>query len=246
MAEQVRLQKILAEAGLGSRRDMETLIQTGDVTINGKVAKLGDKADINKDHIKVGGKLLHKPARHVVIALYKPRGVMTQPPPDAPDKGRVPTILDMIPRIKEKVKPIGRLDTDAEGIILLTNDGELLQRLIKPTFEIEKTYFVKIDGHMDEMKIKRLTYGVKIEGVKTRPAEVSVKRELLGKTWIQIKTTDARNRHIRKMMEAIGRPVDKVRRESFAGITLQGLIREQYRYLTSDEIKKLRSLVGLS
>ncbi len=242
---EIRLQKILAETGMGSRRDMELLIKSGDVTINGKVAKVGDKADPDRDHIKVSGKLLKKAARPVVVAIYKPRGVMTQAPSDAENKERVPTVLLMMPKIKEKVRPIGRLDTDAEGIFLLTNDGELLQRLIKPQFEVEKIYSIKIDGHLDDTKIRRLTHGIKVEGVKSRPAQVTVERVLEGKTWIELKTTEPRNRHIRKMLEAIGRPVDKVRRISFAGISLKGLVRGQYRYLSSEELSTVRKQVGL-
>ncbi|MBS1984688.1 MAG: rRNA pseudouridine synthase [Bdellovibrionales bacterium] len=241
--EAIRLQKILADAGLASRRDCEELIRMGEVTVNGKVAKVGDKAIPGKDHIKVSGKLMKEPPRRVVVALFKPRGVMTLPPPDK--DARVDTVVDLIPKIKERVKPIGRLDTDAEGMILLTNDNELALRLNKATFEVEKVYAVKMDGHVDVTKVRRLMHGVRVEGQKTKPAQVRVLRELEGKTWLEITTTEVRNRHIRKMFEAIGRPVDKVRRESFAGISLKSLVRNQYRYLTHEECETLRKLVGL-
>lgn len=244
MEDGVRLQKILADAGIASRREAERMIKDGEVTVNGKVAKVGDKAVPGEDHIKVRGKLLRAAPNRVVVVIYKPRGVLTHKPTDA--ESHVDTVLDLMPRIKEKVRPVGRLDSDAEGVLLLTNDGELGLRLAKPSFEVEKVFSVKIDGHLDAMKIKRLTHGVKVEGVKTKPTEVEVSRGSEGKEWIRIKTTEARNRHIRKMFEAIGRPVDKVRRESFAGISLKGLVRGQYRYLTEEEVTKLRRLVGLA
>lgn len=245
MKDPQRLQKILAEAGYGSRRACEELIELGDVTINGRVAKLGDKADPEMDHIKVNGKLMKAAAAKVVVVMFKPRGMITHPPATDDPEVRAPTILDAIPRIKERVKPVGRLDSDAEGLMLLTNDTELLTRLTKPSFEIEKKFIVKVDGHLDPGRVRRLTHGVEVEGKRTKPCTVTVRSSSEGKGWVEVITTEPRNRHIRKMFEAVGRPVDKVRRESYAGITLKGLVRGQYRYLTDAEFAKLRELVGM-
>jgi pseudouridine synthase len=144
------------------------------------------------------------------------------------------------------VFPIGRLDTDAEGILLLTNDGELAQRLNKPKYEVPKVFLVKIDGHLDEKKIKRLQFGIKIEDFKTRPIQVEKIKETAGKQWLKVTVTDTQNRIIRKVFENVGRPVDKVMRESFGPISTEGMVRGQYRYLSPQEVSKLRNFVGMS
>jgi 23S rRNA pseudouridine2605 synthase len=244
-SEAIRIQKILADAGVASRRECEEIVRDGDVTINGKVAQLGDKAVVGKDHIKLRGRLLQlKVARKVVVVFFKPRGLLTHAPGDVDTE--IETVLHHIPRIREKVMPIGRLDKDAEGVVLLTNDGELAARLNKKEFEVEKVYSVKIDGQLDEKRLRRLASGIEVEGHRTKPAEVSLSRASEGKSWILIRTTEVRNRAIRGMFEGVGRPVDKVRREAFAGVTLKGLVRGQYRYLTPDEVLRLQSLVGLA
>ena len=240
-----RLQKIIAAAGFGSRRESETMIAMGEITINGRIAKLGDKADLAKDHIKIRGKLLQsKGPERVVVAIYKPRGILSQKPAEATnDQG---TVFDLMVRIKERVFPVGRLDSDTEGLLLLTNDGELAQRLNKAKYEVPKTYTVKIDGHLDSLKIKRLEHGLKIEGERLKAFTVESIKRSDGKEWLKVSTTDPRNRVVRHAMEGVGRPVDKVRRESFAGISLKGMARAQYRYLSPEEVRKLREWVGLS
>lgn len=219
------------------------MIANGEVTINGRIAQLGDRAVPGKDHIKVRGKLLLKSPDRVVIALFKPKDIMSMRPQEQViEKG---TVFDLIPRVKEKVMPVGRLDTDTEGLILLTNDGELAQRLNKGKFEVPKMFTVKIDGQLDPKKIRRLEAGIRVEGEKLKPFSIKAIKESEGKQWLQIGTTDPRNRIVRKAMEAVGHPVDKLRRDSFAGISLKGMIRGQYRYLEPEELKKLRSWVGL-
>lgn len=243
MSEAVRVQKILADAGLGSRREAEKWIALGEVTINGKIAKLGDKAFPGKDHIKLRGKLLFKSPNKVVVALFKPRLILSNRPVD--QLHMQGTIFDLIEKIKEKVMPVGRLDTDAEGLILMTNDGDLAQRLNKAKYEVPKTFTVKIDGHLEEKKIRRLEAGLMIEGERLSPVTVvSIKRSE-GKEWLKVTTTDPRNRIVRKAFEGVGHPVDKVRRDSFGGIELGKMVSGQYRYLTSDEVRKLRVWVGL-
>lgn len=243
MSEAVRVQKILAEAGYGSRREAEKWIALGEVTINGKIARLGDRAVPGKDHIKLRGKLLFKNPNKVVVALYKPRLILSNRPVEQMQEQG--TVFDLIERIKEKVMPIGRLDSDTEGLILLTNDGELAQRLNKGKFEVPKTYTVKIDGHLEAKKIRRLEAGLRIEGEKLRPMTVQSIKRNEGKEWLEVVTTDPRNRIVRKAFEGVGHPVDKVRRESFGGIELGKMIRGQYRYLSTEEVRKLRDWVGL-
>lgn len=244
-SEKQRLQKILAQFGFASRRGSEEMIRNGEVTINGKIAKLGDKASLS-DHIKVNGKLIRAKSspNSVVVALFKPRGVLSVRPQDQIiERG---TIFELIPKVKEKVFPIGKLDSDCEGIILLTNDGDLCERLNKSKFEVPKVYRIKIDGHLDPKKIKRLESGrMSIEGRKVKSAKISGLRESEGKQWLLIETTESQNRIVRKMIESVGHPIDKLCREQFASIKLGAMQRGEYRYLTQKEINRLKEQVGL-
>ena len=241
----VRLQKILADHGIASRRECERIIKSGEVTINGRIAKVGDKANPHKDHIKLRGKLLQtSKLRILVVAVFKPRDVLSQRSDDATaEKG---TVFDLIPFVKERLQPIGRLDKDAEGILLLTNDGELSHRLLLGKYEIPKVYTVKMEGHLDEVRLRRLTHGVNVEDTKSRPMTVEVGKKSEGKEWVRVTTTEVRNRMVRKAFEAVGRPLDKIRRDSFAGISLRGLTRGQARLLTPEEVLSLRKWVGLA
>jgi len=241
----IRLQKLLSDHGLASRREAERMVAAGEVTVNGKVAKVGDKAIPGKDHVKVRGKLLHieKGPETVVIALFKPRDMLSQRSDSATaEKG---TIFDLLPRERRKVLPVGRLDKDAEGIILLTNNGDLMNRLLSAKYEVPKVYSVKIDGHLDASRIRRLGFGVKIEDKKTKPFTVEVTRGSDGKEWVRVTTTETRNRIVRLAFESVGRPVDKLRRDSFAGINLRGLQRGDFRYLSLPEVMDLKKWVGL-
>lgn len=241
----VRLQKILSQMGLGSRREAETWIQNGEVTLNGQIAKLGDQAIPGVDHVKVRGKLIQwqKSPRKVVVAVYKPRGLLCDRPVDQIiDRD---TIYDLIRTVKERVYPIGRLDSDTEGLMLLTNHGDLKARMTKSKYEIERRYMVKVDGHMIEKKLRRLNYGVPVEGKKVALKEIRFTRQLDGKEWLVAITTEPQNRMIRKIFEAVGHPVDKVRLESVGPISIKGLKRGEFRYLSPEEIETLEELVGL-
>lgn len=246
-----RVQKIIAEAGLASRREAEEWIKAKEVTINGKIATLGDKAMPGRDHIKVRGKLIHFDSKRVVIAFYKPRGVLSHKiiDPNETQTTRgvdVGTVFEFLRGIKERVFPIGQLDKDAEGLVLLTNDGELAQRLNQDRFEVPKVYKVKIDGHLDEKRVKRLSGRFKVEEKSLKVLDLKPLKELDGKQWVRLKTTNTQNRLVRKMFEAVGRPVDKVRRMSFAGISINGLDRGAFRYLDEEEVLSLYKFVGLS
>jgi 23S rRNA pseudouridine2605 synthase len=242
--EPICLQKLLADYGLASRREAEEWIVLGDITVNGKVAELGMKVIPGKDHIKVRGKLLQQAPEKVVIALFKPRGILPQRPADQMIERD--TIFDLIPKVKEKVMPIGRLDTDAEGLILLTNDGELARRLNMSKYEVPKTFLLKIDGHLDEKKAKRITSGkVSVENKRVKINSLDLKRATEGKQWVRLETPEAQNRIVRKLFHQVGHPVDKVCRESFGPISIEKMVRGQYRYLHPDEILELKKLVGL-
>ncbi|MEO5666500.1 MAG: pseudouridine synthase [Bdellovibrionota bacterium] len=244
----IRVQKIIADAGMASRREAEKWIEMGDITINGKVASLGDKALPGKDHIKVRGKLMHFNQKRVVIALFKPRDLLSHKINDVNEERQVDsgTIFELLVGVKERVFPVGQLDKDAEGLLLLTNDGELAQRLNQERYEIPKVYKVKIDGHLDESRLKRLQGGrFKVEEKLLKLLDIRPLKELEGKQWIRVKITNTQNRIIRKMFEAVGRPVDKVRRMSFAGVSINGLNRGEFRYLLPDEIAALYEVVGL-
>jgi 23S rRNA pseudouridine2605 synthase len=242
----LRLQKILSAAGVASRREAELLIEDGDITVNGVVAKVGDKADPESDHIKVRGKLLGKAENKVVIALYKPRDVWcTTRPLTEEDPVQKATVFDMIPKIKERVLPVGKLDRDTEGILLMTNDGELSRRLLDAQFEVPKVWRFKIDGHVEEKKLKYLTNGMKLEGKRLKVSDYKIEKLLDGKIWVKLDTTEVQNRLLRKAFEKLGHPVDKAQRISFAGISCSEMERGQYRYLNADEIKGLKAWVGL-
>lgn len=234
-----RLQKILSQYGIASRRKAEELIKEGRVTVNGQIAQLGQKADPEKDYIKVDGKLLVKPEPKVYYAFYKPRKVITSL---IDPRGR-PTIKDFIKGIKFRVYPVGRLDYDSEGLLLLTNDGELAYQVMHPSSEIEKTYMVKIDGIIDEEKLAKLKKGIKIEGRLACAVNVTFIKKLKANSWIKITLYEGRKRQIRKMLEKVGHPVIRLIRIAIDGVKLGELKPGQYRPLTKQEIEALKNKV---
>jgi pseudouridine synthase len=234
-----RLQKILSEYGIASRRKAEELIKEGRITVNGQIAHLGQKADPEKDYIKVDGKLLIKPEPKVYYAFYKPRKVITSL---IDPQGR-PTIKDFIKGIKFRVYPVGRLDFDSEGLLLLTNDGELAYHVMHPSSEIEKTYLVKVDGIIDPETIEKLKKGIKIDGKLAIPVSVNLVRKLKANSWIKITLHEGRKRQIRKMLERVGHPVIRLIRIAIDGVKLEELKPGQYRSLTKEEIESLHKKV---
>lgn len=225
-----RLQKILSNYGIAARRKAEELIKEGRVTVNGKVAVLGQKADPEKDYIKVDEKLLIKTEPKVYYAFYKPRKVITSL---IDPQGR-PTIKDFLKGIKFRVYPVGRLDYDSEGLLLLTNDGELAYKLMYLSSEIEKTYLVKVDGIIEDETIEKLRKGIKIKG--KLAVSVHLVRRLKANSWIKIKLYEERKRQIRKMLERVGHPVIRLIRVAIDGIKLAELKPCQYRALTKEEL----------
>lgn len=230
-----RLQKILSRAGYGSRRSCEELIKTGRVKVNGKLASLGMKADPATDKIYLDGKPITSAETLVYLALYKPRGVLSSM--KSPDPR--PTLLDLVD-IPERVYPVGRLDIDSEGLILLTNDGELTNRLTHPRYEHEKEYMVLVARHPDQEQMAAWRRGVVLEdGHRTSPAKVRLER-LFGKgAWLQITMQEGRKRQIREIGSLLGLPVVRIIRTRISSLHLGRLKPRQWRYLKPKEIELL-------
>ncbi len=232
-----RIQKILAQMGIASRRKAEELIIEGRVTVNGKIATLGMKADPAKDHVKVDGRLLVKPEPKMYLVFNKPVGVVTSL---SDPEGR-PTIKDFLKGIKYRVFPVGRLDYDSEGLLLITNDGDFAHSVLHPTKKIPKTYVVKVKGIIDEDAMERLRRGVRLEDGLTAPAKVKRVRLSESNSWVEITIYEGRKRQIRRMLEKVGYPVIKLRRIAIGGLKLGDLKPAEMRRLTQEEIKRLMS-----
>lgn len=236
-----RLQKIIAAAGIASRRKAEELIASGHVQVNGTViTELGTKADPDTDHIRVNGKLLQGELRHVYLLLNKPKGYVTT----VSDPEKRPTVMDLIRGVKGRVYPVGRLDYASEGLLLLTNDGELANRLMKAASHVPKTYVVKVAGMPTEDAIARLRSGVSIatddgKRVRTGPASVRIVKEAAN-PWYEVTLIEGRNRQIRRMFEAVGHHVEKIKRVRYGPLTLD-VPPGEFRSLTLKEVERLKS-----
>ena len=239
-----RLQKIIAHAGFASRREAETMIREGRVTVNGRVVtELGTRADPVRDHVKVDGKLITKPEDHRYILLYKPREVMTtvQDP-----QGRR-TVIDLIKGVRERIYPVGRLDFHSEGLILLTNDGDLAFKVSHPKHGSVKTYHVNVRGVPEERIIGKLERGITIDGKRTLPCEIARmkttgKGDDEGNSWYEVKLREGRTQQIRKMFQAVGHPVSKLRRVAIGPLSDPRLTPGDYRELTTKEVKMLATM----
>src|ERR1700690_4325386 len=254
-----RLQKIIAAAGIASRRKAEQLITSGLVSVNGQtVTELGSKADPEQDHIKVNGKPLSGPGRPVYVLLHKPKGYVTT----VTDPEGRPTVLDLLRGVAARIYPVGRPDYLSEGLLLLTNDGELAQKLTHASSHVPKTYLVKISGKATEAEIDKLRGGVKLpleraplktpEGrlprvvarrrsaaVKTAPARIRLLRAAAN-PWYEVTLLEGRNRQIRRMFEEIGHHVEKIKRVRYGPLTLD-VEPGKFRHLTAGEVAQLKS-----
>jgi 23S rRNA pseudouridine2605 synthase len=236
-----RLQKIIARAGFASRREAEELIREGRVTVNGKiVTQLGTKADAGSDHVKVDGKLITRSEPLRYILFNKPREVMTTVSDPA---GRT-TVMDYIRGVKERIFPVGRLDYHSEGLILLTNDGELAHKVSHPSTGSVKTYHVKVRGVPEDRLIEKLERGITIDGRRTLPCQIERLRTTgrsddAGNTWYAVKLREGRTQQIRKMFKAVGHPVAKLRRVSIGPIADEKLTSGEWRELTKQEVRLL-------
>lgn len=240
---QDRLQKIIARAGVTSRRKAETLITAGRVRVNGKVvSELGAKADPHRDTIEVDGKRIHLPKSWTYLVLNKPPGVVTT----AADEFDRETVIDLIKGVDTRLYPVGRLDRDAEGLLIMTNDGDLSAALTHPAGEVSKVYRVKLRGLPPESALDRLALGVDLED---GPAHASfIHRVQPGRavsrsnTWIELTVTEGRNHLVKRMCAAIGYPVIRLRRVAFANLSLDRLRPGEWRHLGKDELRKLKAI----
>ena len=247
MMQEERLQKIISQAGFASRRAAEKMIQEGRVRVDGQVVReLGTKVAPAAPTILVGGKNLAGEEQHVYLLLNKPKGYLSTA---KDDRGRR-TVLDLLPEVRERVSPVGRLDNTTEGLLLITNDGALMNGLLHPRFEVEKTYHAGVTGKLTEEKLQMLRDGLLLEDGMTAPAKVSLLPECepgeraRGLTRAAITIHEGRNRQVRRMFAAVGCDVKSLKRVRFAGLTLKGVARGQHRALTEEEVNSLYRLAG--
>jgi len=233
-----RLQKLISQAGMASRRQAEEWIRRGDVKVNGQIAQLGDSADPDQDLVEIRGRKLRSAEEKIYLLLNKPSGYVTSL--NDPD-GRA-VVTDLVSDISARVYPVGRLDLTTEGLLLLTNDGELAHRLMHPKHEIEKTYLVRVRGQLSRESIRLLEQGVMLEDGQTAPARVSQVRLLRGHSWFSITIHEGRNRQVRRMCEAVGLPVSRLKRIGYAFLTLDKLPTGKYRFLSQAEVSRLKKV----
>ncbi len=240
-----RLQKLMARAGIGSRRESEAIIADGRVKVNGRVAQLGDKADPLQDTILLDDQPVRVPGGdHVYVALNKPRGVISSLE-DELGEGRT-TVRDLVPIDPSiHIYPVGRLDRPSEGLILMTNDGELAHRLTHPRYGHEKVYEVTVDGLIPDEILDQWRRGVMLDGRITTPAPIEVLERGLNTTWLRIILREGRKRQIRRVAAALGHPVRRLVRQRIGPIELGDLAAGQWRYLTDREVTALRKGAGL-
>ena len=231
---QERLQKVLAKAGIASRRRAEELIRQGKVRVDGRVVtEMGTRVDPETQHIECNGIPITSEEQKVYILLHKPVGYLSTV--DDP-QGR-PIVTDLLGGVKERVYPVGRLDLDTEGALLLTNDGELAQKVLHPSHEVNKTYEAEVMGRPDKKKLADLARGVMLEGRKTWPAEIEIIKTASQSTTLRITIHEGRKRQVRKMFDFIGHPVLKLKRIAYGKLRLGNLAAGKYRFLSLPDIK---------
>ena len=239
---QERLQKLIAQAGLASRRKAEAMIKEGRVRLNGRiVTELGTKADPKVDRIDVDGKRLVRPKTWTYVILNKPTGVVTT----AKDEFDRKTVLEVVKGVDARIYPVGRLDLDAEGVLLLTNDGEVAAALTHPAGQIEKVYRCKVKGVIGDEALERLGRGVILGDGFAQASHVRrlpTRDQMEKNSWIELTVTEGRNHLIKRMCDSVGHRVLKLQRRTFAGLNCRDLKPSQWRYLRREELKKLKAL----
>lgn len=231
-----RLQKIISGAGIASRRHAEKLITSGRVSVNNVVVtELGVKADAQKDVIRIDGSTIGIEKTLLYIALHKPAGYITTL--DDPEKR--PTVIDLLPDVSERVYPIGRLDYESSGLLLLTNDGDFAQKIQHPSFQIPKVYRVKIQGRLSKEELKQISNGVKLPDGIFKPESMQLEKFNDKSCWIRLTLREGKNRIIRRGFENAGHRVARLVREAIGSVTLEGLKEGTWRHLTSKEINQL-------
>jgi 23S rRNA pseudouridine2605 synthase len=236
-----RLQKILANAGYGSRRACEAMIEAGRVAVDGRIAQLGDKADPATQRITLDSEPIRKPQGHTYVALYKPRGYITTT--NDPEGRR--TVLDLIP-LTQRLYPVGRLDADSEGLLLLTDDGELTERLTHPRYGHARVYRVLVAGEPDAETIERWRRGVTLDDRKANFSQIQVERQEHGETWLRVTVHEGRKHLVRRIVAALGHPARRLIRVEMGTLKLGDLFTGRWRYLTTGEVNALRKEAGLT
>lgn len=231
-----RLQKIIAHAGIASRRMAEKMISEGRISVNGKiVTELGTKVDIRKDEIRVDGKLISAEVSRVYLMLNKPKGYLTT----LKDTRERPIITDLLEGVPERVFPVGRLDYDSEGLLIMTNDGDFAHRVQHPKFEITKTYLVKIKGRIPKEETSMIKNGAKLDDGEFKPVHVTVKKINPKSSWLELIIHEGRNRIIRRYFDSLGHPVTRLIRVAIGDIHLGDLRQGDFRYLQKKEVERL-------
>ena len=232
-----RLQKLIAQAGIASRRAAEEMIKDGEVLVNGNVAILGTKADPGKDHIKVRGKLINarlEKYEKVYLLLNKPVGYITS---KADPEGRQ-LVTDLVGKYRDKVHPVGRLDVNSEGLLLLTNDGQFTQAVAHAAGKVAKVYHVKVKGQPSERQINQIARGVELDGVRTAKAEINQIELSDTNAWFEVTLYEGRNQQIRKMFKSVGHSVLKLKRVAIGFLKIERLATGEVRELTDAEVKR--------
>ncbi len=237
-----RLQKIISRAGITSRRKAEQLLLEGRIRVNGKVvAELGSKADPERDHIKVDGKLLRQPVESVYLMLNKPRNCVTT----LSDPQRRPTVMGCLRGVRERVYPVGRLDYHSEGLLLMTNDGDFANLVLTGGERVPKTYLVKVNGKPGEEALRKFREGIMLDGRKTLPAQIR-QSEPGANPWFEVTLMEGRQNQIRRMFRRLGFLVEKLKRARIGFLELGGLGPGEHRPLTPAEVKRFRRLAERS
>ena len=236
-----RLQKVLAAAGVASRRASEDLITAGRVTVNGVRARIGDKVDPAVDIVEVDGERVKVDPALVYVILNKPQGVVTT---TSDPEGR-PTVTELV-NLEERLYPVGRLDQDTEGLVLLTNDGTLVHNLLHPSFEVERVYLALVPGPVRREPLRRLTDGVELEDGLARARRVREVESSRGRALLEIVMTEGRKREVRRMLAEVGLPVERLARVAFGGVELGDLRQGRWRFLNNTEISRLYASSGAS
>lgn len=236
----MRLQKYMAHAGLASRRVCEEIIRAGRVTVNGKPATLGMTVNPARDKVLVDGRPIGRPEPKRYIIVYKPVGYVTT----VRDQFKRKTVMDLVKGVQERVYPVGRLDYDSEGLLILTNDGKLANRIMHPSYELEKVYLATVKGQITPTALRQLRRGVELEDGKTAPARVELITSDSDSSMIRLAITEGRNRQVRRMCEAVGFPVTRLVRIAIGPIKLGKLRPGEFRDLTTAEVSKLKQAVN--
>ena len=239
MAKDVRLQKMLSECGIASRRKAEEMIAAGTVKVNGVVAKIGDKVDVRKDKVTVHGRNVVKQVHTIYVMLHKPRGYITTMSDEMDRK----CVAELVSEVPERIYPVGRLDRESEGLLLMTNDGKFANAMMHPSMHVPKTYRVTVRPSITEDQLTQIAVGIMIDGRKTSPANVRVLQQEPGRVVLEVVLYEGRNREIRKMCEALGLDVARLKRIAVGPVKLGMLPPGKWRYLTSDEVRRLTNAI---